>query len=93
MNPIIIGIIIIGIIAVTACITIRIWQQENTSESEWQVIRYSGSSVEPKDIYICKRCNNKSDINYHYCDNCGAIMTNGIPYCVHQDKIDLSDDE
>lgn len=93
MNPIIIGMIVICIIAVTASITIYIYRQESVSESEWQVIRYSGSSVEPKDIYICKRCNVKEDFNYHYCNNCGAMMKNGAGYHLYPDKIELSDDE
>ena len=93
MNLIIIGIIVILIVVVTVCTTIRIWEHGHISESEWQVIRYSGSSVEPKDIYICKRCNAKENYNYHYCKNCGAVMSNGIPYQHFSDKIELSDDE
>ena len=92
MNPII-GMIVICIIAATVYITIRIWEHEHIVESEWQVIRYSGSSVEPKDIYICKRCNAKEDFNYHYCNNCGAMMKNGVEYRLYPDKIELSDDE
>ena len=60
-------------------------------ESEWQVIRYTGSSVEPKDIYICKRCNNKRDFIYHYCDNCGSFMKNGTYRINYSDEIDLSE--
>ena len=91
MNLIIIGMIVIGLIAVTVCITIHIYGQE--SVSEWQVIKYTGSSVEPKSIYICKRCNNKSDINYHYCDNCGAMMNNGVARSYHTNGIQLDLDE
>lgn len=61
-------------------------------ESEWQLITYSGSSIEPKNIYICKRCNYKTDLNRHYCSNCGSLMTNGISYYSYSDKIDLSEE-
>ena len=59
--------------------------------SSWQVIRYTGNSVEPKDIYICRRCNNKEDINYCYCPNCGASMKNGEPRIYYSSEIDLSE--
>ena len=91
MNPIIIGMIVLCIIAATVYITMYIWERVNVSE--WQVIRYSGSSVEPKDIYICKRCNVKEDDNYHYCRNCGVKMKNGTSQIHYSDKIELSDDE
>ena len=78
----------VGCIA-SAYVTARICN--NNFESEWQVIRYSGSSVEPKDIYICKRCNNKKDVAYRYCDNCGARMTNGGYYVTYPDEINLSE--
>ncbi len=61
------------------------------SESEWQEITYTGNSVEPKNIYICKRCNYKADINRHYCSNCGSLMKNGASYHCYSDKIKLSE--
>ena len=60
-------------------------------KSSWQEIRYPGNSVEPKDIYICRRCYNKEDINYCYCPNCGAKMTNGITIIWYSSEIDLSE--
>lgn len=60
-------------------------------ESEWQEITYAGNSVEPKNIYICKRCNYKADLNRHYCSNCGSSMKNGISYHCYSDKIELSE--
>lgn len=88
-TPLLIAIILIVCCSTSAYVTARICN--NDSESEWQVIRYSGSSVEPKDIYICKRCNNKKDVAYHYCDNCGARMTNGVYHVNYPDEIDLSE--
>lgn len=81
--------IVISAIVITAYATVLVCNYE--AKSEWQVIRYSGSSVEPKDIYVCKRCNNQRDINYHYCDNCGARMTNGVYHVNYPDEIDLSE--
>lgn len=60
-------------------------------ESEWQEITYTGSSVEPKEVYICKRCNHQALINYHYCSNCGALMKNGKSRERFPDKIELSE--
>lgn len=77
---------------VTAFITVLVCAREVTSE--WQLIKYTGSSIEPKCIYICKRCNNKSDINYHYCDNCGSRMKNGlirIYYAANEIKLDVDE--
>ena len=89
---IIIGFIMFLIIALTAYVTAFICNLG--FKSEWQVIRYAGNSIEPKEIYICKRCYNKADTNYHYCNNCGAKMTNGVPRDYHySDKIDLSEQE
>ena len=81
--------IIICIIIVTAYITTLICNHEFSSS--WQTITYSDSSVEPKEIYICKRCNNKADLNCHYCDNCGSLMKNGTSYHCYSDKIKLSE--
>ncbi len=55
-------------------------------ESDWQVIRYTGDSIEPRDIYVCKNCRFQSDINHHYCNNCGALMINGITRVYYSDK-------
>lgn len=63
----------------------------NEFKSSWQIIKYTGNSVEPKDIYICRRCNNKEDINYCYCPNCGASMKNGEPRIYYSSEIDLSE--
>lgn len=83
----IIGIILFGIILLAVIITLCLCDYEHNSE--WQVIKYTGNSVVPKEIYICKRCYNKTDINYHYCNNCGAKMTNGVPRDYHSSKIIL----
>lgn len=61
------------------------------SESEWQEITYTGNSVEPKSIYVCKHCNYKADINCHYCSNCGSKMINGISRHYYSDKIKISE--
>lgn len=94
MTTIIIIIIGVSAIVATACIAAHITTLKCNSEfeSEWQIIEYTGSSVEPKNIYICKSCNNKSDINFHYCDNCGAYMRNGIERINYTGKISLSDE-
>jgi hypothetical protein len=68
-------VIAICVIVATAYITARICNHE--CESQWQIISYVGNSIVPKNIYICKRCNNKVDIRSCYCSNCGAYMTNG----------------
>lgn len=81
--------IIICIIIATAYITTLICNHEFSSL--WQIITYSDSSVEPKEIYICKRCNNKEDLNRHYCGNCGSLMKNGISHHYYSDKIKLSE--
>lgn len=73
----------------SACATARICNRE--IESEWQKITYTGNSVEPKNIYICKRCNYKADLNRHYCSNCGSLMKNGTSYHCYSDKIELSE--
>lgn len=59
-------------------------------ESVWQEITYTGNSVEPKEIYICKNCNYQADIKYHYCSNCGALMINGKTRIYYSDKIKLT---
>lgn len=74
---------------VSAYVTALIYNRE--IESSWQEITYTGDSVEPKDIYICRRCNNKEDIKYCYCPNCGASMKNGAPRICYSSKIDLSE--
>ena len=79
---------VISIIVATAYITTLICNHE--SHSSWQVIAYTSSEVVvPKEIYICKNCYEKKDINYHYCPNCGARMTNGIVYSHNSGKIDI----
>lgn len=83
---VIVSIVISAMIA-TAYVTVLICDHE--VKSEWQLIKYTGSSVEPKCIYICKRCNNQREINYHYCDNCGARMKNGVSRHYYSDKINL----
>lgn len=77
----------------SACVTARICDNDNVSESEWQLIKYTGSSVEPKCIYVCKECNNQRDINYRYCDNCGARMINGVARIYYTNGINLDLDE
>lgn len=77
---------------VTAFITVLVCDCK--VKSEWQLIKYTGSSIEPKCVYICKRCNNKSDINYCYCPNCGADMKNGlirIYYAANEIKLDVDE--
>ena len=83
--------IVICVIVVTAYITVLICNYK--FNSYWQPITYMGSSVEPKCIYICKKCNNKSDINCHYCDNCGAKMMNGVERIYYTNGIKLDLDE
>lgn len=86
--------LVIAIVLIVGCITSAyttacICNREN--ESEWQKITYTGNSVEPKNIYICKRCNYKADLNCHYCSNCGSLMKNGTSYHYYSDKIELSE--
>lgn len=88
-TPALIAIILIVGCVASAYTTARICNRE--IESEWQEITYVGSSVEPKSIYICKRCNYKSDLNRHYCSNCGSLMKNGASYHCYSDKIKLSE--
>lgn len=88
MNSIACIIALISVIALTAYITVLICNHE--FNSSWQVISYTSSEVVvPKEIYICKRCYEKKDINYRYCPNCGAKMKNGIDYSHHTGKIDI----
>jgi uncharacterized paraquat-inducible protein A len=88
MDPIACIIALISVIALTVYITVLICNHE--FNSLWQVIAYTSSEVVvPKEIYICKRCYEKADINYRYCPNCGARMTNGINYNYHSGKIDI----
>ena len=80
--------IVISIIVATAYITVLVCDHE--SHSSWQVIAYTSSEVVvPKEIYICKRCYEKREINYHYCPNCGAKMKNGIAWHYHSEEIDI----
>lgn len=88
---VIIGVIVICIVALIVYITVLICNRE--LESSWQVIKYTGSSVEPKCIYVCKKCNNQRDINYHYCNNCGARMYNGVERIYYTNGINLDVDE
>lgn len=88
-TPLLIATILIVGCFTSAYVTARICNRE--IESEWQEITYTGNSVEPKNIYICKRCNYKSDLNRHYCSNCGSEMKNGISYHCYSDKIELSE--
>lgn len=86
--------LLIAIILIVGCstsayVTARICDHE--FNSSWQEISYTGSSVEPKNIYICKRCYYKADIKHGYCPNCGANMTNGAPRHYYSTKIDLSE--
>lgn len=88
MNPIYCMIVLISVIALTAYITVLICNHEYNSS--WQVIAYTSSeAVVPKEIYICKSCYEKKDINYRFCPNCGAKMKNGIGYNLHTGKIDI----
>lgn len=80
--------IIVSVIIATAYITTLVCNHEYSSS--WQEISYTGNSVEPKEIYICKRCNKKVDIKYCYCPNCGANMRNGMGRVTYSSKIDLS---
>lgn len=88
-TPLLIAIILLVGCITSAYTTARICNRE--IESEWQEITYTGNSVEPKNIYICKRCNYKADLNRHYCSNCGSAMKNGISYHCYSDKIELSE--
>lgn len=88
MNPINCIIVLISVIVLTAYSTVLICNQKYNSS--WQVIAYTSSEVVvPKEIYICKSCYEKKDINYRYCPNCGAKMKNGIGYNHHSEKIDI----
>lgn len=87
--------LLIAIILIVGCstsayVTARICENKN---SDWQVIKYAGSSIEPKTIYICKECHYKADHNYHYCNNCGACMSNGVSRNYYSDKIELFEEE
>lgn len=89
--------LLIAIILIVGCytsayMTARIYKNK-TLKSDWQVIKYAGSSIEPKSIYICKGCYYKADHNYHYCSNCGARMINGVPRTYYSDKIELFEKE
>lgn len=86
---IIIVTVVLCLIVATAYITVIICNHEYGSS--WQEISYTGNSVEPKDIYICRRCNKKVDIKYCYCPNCGANMHNGMGRIAYSNKIDLSE--
>lgn len=86
---VIIGVIVFCVVVLIVYITELI--RNHNVKSSWQVIKYTGNSVEPKDIYICRRCNNKEDINYCYCPNCGASMKNGEPRIYYSSEIDLSE--
>ena len=88
-TPILIAITLIVGCVTSAYTTARICNRE--SESEWQEITYAGNSVEPKNVYICKRCNYKSDLNRHYCSNCGSRMINGISRHYYSGKIKISE--
>ena len=87
--------VLITILLLVGCIisaytTARICNRE--IESEWQVITYTSSDlVVSKEIYICKRCNYKADLDRHYCSNCGSLMKNGMSYHCYSDKIELSE--
>ena len=81
-------ILIVGCVT-SSCITEHICNRE--IESEWQEITYAGNSVEPKNVYICKHCNYKTDLNRHYCSNCGSEMKNGMSYHCYSEKIELSE--
>lgn len=82
-------IILIAISVIVGMIYITVLICNHKFHSSWQVIRYTTNSVVPKEIYICKRCNEKKDINYRYCPNCGARMSNGIEFYYHSEKIDI----
>lgn len=87
-TPLLIAIILIVGCFTSAYATARICNNE--FNSSWQVIAYTSSEVVvPKEIYICKSCYEKKDINYRYCPNCGAKMKNGIGYNHHSEKIDI----
>lgn len=88
-TPLLVAIALIVASIASAYTTARICNHE--IESEWQEITYTGNSVEPKSIYVCKRCNYKADINRHYCSNCGSLMKNGASYHCYSDKIKLSE--
>lgn len=86
--------LLIAIILIIGCFTsayLTALRCNREIESEWQEITYAGNSVEPKNIYICKRCNYKADLNRHYCSNCGSLMKNGKSYHCYSDKIELSE--
>ena len=88
--------LLIAIILIVGCstsayVTARICNHEFSSE--WQVISYIGNSVEPKEIYICKRCNKKVDVKHCYCPNCGANMLNGMGRIYYTNGIKLDFDE
>lgn len=87
MNPIVWIIALISVIVLTSYITVLICNHEYNSS--WQEITYTGNSVEPKNTYICRRCNNQAERNHHYCSNCGALMKNGVSYHCYSSKIDL----
>lgn len=90
-TPLLIVIILLVGCSTSAYVTARICDYEFSSS--WQLIKYTGSSIEPKCVYICKRCNNQRDINYHYCDNCGARMKNGVVRVYYTNGIKLDLDE
>ena len=85
-----IAIILIVGCATSAYVTARICNNEYSSM--WQTIKYTGSSIEPKYIYVCKRCYYKADIKYSYCPNCGSCMTNGEARHYYSSEIVLKED-
>ena len=83
--------LLIAIVLIVGCFTTALICGNKTSD--WQVIKYAGSSIEPKTIYICMECNYKADSNYHYCSNCGSRMSNGVSRNYYSDKIELFEKE
>lgn len=88
--------LLIAIIVIVGCFTSAYTTAcicNHEYRSSWQTITYTGSSIEPKNVYICKRCYYKADIKHGYCPNCGANMTNGSPRYYYSTEIDLSEQE
>lgn len=81
-------ILIVGCVT-TSYFTALICNKEH--KSTWQEISYTGGSVEPKEVYICKNCFFQANIKHHYCNNCGALMINGMSRHYYSDKIKLSE--
>lgn len=83
----VIAIILIVGCATSAYVTARIYDTGN--ESEWLNIRLKNDSIEPVDIFVCKNCRQRENMNYRYCKNCGSWMKNGMGRQSYSEDIEI----